>query len=74
MTSRHIPLTEEEANEAADNGRNTGGKSYYRPPAICDKCGREFKVIGYCNLCGFDQTSKHKPDTGTAAYRTDEKP
>jgi hypothetical protein len=25
---RRIPDTEEEADEAADNGRNTGGKSY----------------------------------------------
>lgn len=27
----YVPETEEEAAELMDNGRNTGGKSYYRP-------------------------------------------
>lgn len=61
-TTRRIPETEDEANEAADNGRNTGGRSYYRPPTTCEKCGRAFKTIGYCPICGFDQTKSHKPD------------
>jgi hypothetical protein len=30
-TERSIPDTEEDAAEEMDNGRNTGGKSYYRP-------------------------------------------
>lgn len=33
-------ISEDEANEAGDNGRNTGGKSYYRPPFHAPEDGK----------------------------------